>query len=69
MDLKGMHFGRLTVEEESERRDSKNRYWWCSCECGMWVRVRQDNLLSLHTMSCGCLREENVKNFSKKGEK
>lgn len=69
MELKGMQFGRLTVEEESERRDGKNRYWWCSCECGMWAIVRQDNLLSFHTTSCGCLREENLKNFGKKGEK
>ena len=69
MDLKGMQFGRLTVEEEYERKDCKNRYWLCSCECGMWAIVRQDHLLGLHTMSCGCLREENVKNFGKNGEK
>lgn len=69
MELKGRQFGRLTVEEEYDRKDRKNRYWLCSCECGMWTIVRQDHLLSLHTMSCGCLREENLKNFGKKDEK
>jgi hypothetical protein len=31
-------------------------FWHCSCECGEITRVRQDNILAGHTVSCGCVK-------------
>ena len=53
-DLTGKQFGRLTVID-FDHTDSKGRaYWNCVCRCGKKIVVRQDELKSGHTMSCGC---------------
>lgn len=56
-DLIGMTFGRLTVTEKSERKDSSgNYYWYCDCECGTkHHEVSGHHLKNGKILSCGCL--------------
>ncbi len=65
-DLAGMKFGKLTVIElvksECAPGKRKRRKWLCQCECGNEVIVVADNLLSGHTLSCGCLQKERARN-------
>ena len=53
--LVGKKYGKLTVSDESLRKDSGVRTVVCSCECGTkdYV-VRLNNLTSGNTTSCGC---------------
>lgn len=64
-DLTGQRFGRLTVMREIESgtdSDGKSvRLWLCRCDCGREVTVRQRNLISKVTRSCGCLRTKKRK--------
>ena len=50
------HLLRVLREDVTTRRDNRNRYYWCECECGRVVSVSRSNLLSNHTKSCGCIR-------------
>lgn len=60
VDLTGRHFGSLRVvgEEPSVRTPAgyKQRVWLCLCACGRTTPVRQSNLSSGATSSCGCKR-------------
>jgi len=49
----GKKFERLTVLE-LDRRDKKDRYWLCRCECGN-EKVIAGRHLGKATKSCGCL--------------
>lgn len=58
-DLTGQMFGRLTVLEPTERRDSKGSVFWrCRCDCGEETEVSADSLTSGNTVSCGCRKQE-----------
>lgn len=61
-DLKGMRFGRLTVESRAEDIVYKNgthvRAWNCICDCGNKKKVSGSLLVSGNTKSCGCSRKE-----------
>lgn len=48
--------GRLTVIQKSEGRGPSK--WMCRCDCGNIVIVRQGDLVTGKTKSCGCLRAE-----------
>lgn len=52
-DLTGQKFGKLTVIERAEKK-GKYSFWVCQCECGNKKIIRQDNLTTGHTTSCGC---------------
>ncbi len=58
-DLSGRRFGRLiALEPMLERdRDSSIR-WLCRCDCGEYTVVGSSRLLTGHTESCGCMKEE-----------
>lgn len=57
VDLTGQVFGRLTVLElDHVKRSTRN--WKCQCSCGNTVSVREYNLKSGNTKSCGCTRKE-----------
>ena len=58
VDLTGKKFGKLTVIGFHSRVNYKD-YWECLCSCGNKSKVRENDLLSSHTKSCGCLRELN----------
>jgi len=53
--LVGDVYGRLTCIELLPKRRARFR-----CTCGTVVDVRRDNARSLHTSSCGCLRNETM---------
>ena len=57
----GDRFGKLTVIRFHNRVNYKS-YWMCLCDCygeNMNVVVRETDLLSGHTKSCGCIRKLN----------
>lgn len=56
-DLSKQRFGRLEVVRFAEMRNKKS-FWLCKCDCGNTKVVRSDALISLKTISCGCLKKE-----------
>lgn len=52
-DWVGRRFGNLVVEAYA-RKEKGSHLWRCRCDCGNQVEVRQSNLLSGSTTSCGC---------------
>ncbi len=63
--LGGTVFGRLLVLRETDpyacvSTGTKSRQWKCVCDCGNIVDVRQSNLLSGKTKSCGCLKRRDA---------
>lgn len=60
--LIGQTFGFLTVVEDLEQRANENsscysHLYKCRCKCGNEVIVRDSNLRSGNTQSCGCLKQ------------
>lgn len=55
-DLKGMTFGELTVIERAKNNKNGKARWLCLCSCENKKIISSANLLSGHTMSCGCMR-------------
>lgn len=43
-----------------DRSTADDRYWLCRCDCGTERVVRQHQLTSGHSHSCGCRKRENV---------
>lgn len=61
IDLTGQHFGRLTVLELTEERKSNGgAVWKCRCDCGTELQVSAGNLKRGATVSCGCIRREDL---------
>lgn len=61
IDITGQKFGRLTVLEKVDYKDTPNRCeakWRCKCDCGNIVEVRGTSLRKGLTKSCGCLHNE-----------
>lgn len=52
IDLTGMRFGKLTVEERAE--DTADSAWKCLCDCGQECIVLTKSLRSGKRTSCGC---------------
>ena len=50
--LVGQTFGRLHVEAR-ERTDGVT-YYWCTCLCGTYCKIRYSSLKGGHALSCGC---------------
>ncbi len=64
VDIAGQKFGRLTVLYATSMRDRKGSViWHCRCDCGNEIDVVQDNLVYGSYRSCGCLRQELLKNI------
>lgn len=59
-DLTGHVFGLLRVITEDEK--TNDRMWICQCKCGRFTKVRQKQLKSGRTQSCGCIRREMMRN-------
>ncbi len=57
-DLSSSRFGRLVVQVKSLRKDGKNTFWLCICDCGKTTEVPTARLQSGRTSSCGCWRDE-----------
>jgi hypothetical protein len=61
-DLVGLKFGRLTVISLSDyKTKQQKKYWVCECICGNKTIVNTDTLKSGKTKSCGCLRDEKIR--------
>ena len=62
-DLLGKRFGSLTVTEyagtvkQSENSNKVRNLWKCVCDCGNEIVVRDNNLITGTTRSCGCRRK------------
>lgn len=60
-DLTGRRFGRLTVLSPLEERGANGgAVWLCHCACGSQCRVPAGNLKQGRTVSCGCVRREDL---------
>lgn len=67
VDLTGRRFGRLTVIEATEKRDSKKSvYWRCVCDCGRETEATEGELMQGLVMSCGCLQRENQQKIAQR---
>ena len=58
-NLQGEEFGRLIVlslESKAPNDSDNHSYYRCRCLCGRLTIVRDTNLTSGKTKSCGCLR-------------
>lgn len=58
MDLTGTRFGKLTVLKKSTQKTSSGSMFECRCDCGRIVTVARCSLVSGHTRSCGCTRND-----------
>jgi len=56
VDLTGQAFGKLTVIGLAEINNGST-YWLCHCDCGGVNTVKNGNLRSGNTGSCGCLKK------------
>lgn len=58
VDLTGRRYGSLVVLYRAEDKVSVNgcvdKQWYCQCDCQKYTVVRESNLKSGHTKSCGC---------------
>lgn len=61
IDRVGNRYGRLTVLSKAGADKHRRIMWLCQCECGKTVIVRGGSLQSGGTQSCGCLRNERVR--------
>ena len=62
-DLIGRKFGRLTVLEDTGKKNPHGRIiWLCLCNCGNGnlKEAHTNSLKSGHTKSCGCLNRERM---------
>lgn len=59
-DIRNMTFGYLTPIEPTELRNRKDVVWRCKCKCGKVVELPATRLLLGSTLSCGCLKAENI---------
>ena len=56
-DLSEQRFGNLIAKKYSGKSNSSgNAIWICECDCGNICEVDSNNLISLHTTSCGCVK-------------
>lgn len=66
IDLKNHTFNKLTVLEETSKRDRAGGViWLCKCECGSLTEASSSDLRSGHKKSCGCLQKEAAANTGK----
>ena len=59
-DYIGRRFGRLTVTAYAGKQEGQHM-WRCVCECGRETEVRQTNLQTGKTQSCGCYNVAQVR--------
>ena len=59
-DLTGLRFGRLIVLSRAENGSFGETRWVVRCDCGVEITTDGGNLRTKHTVSCGCLRSENL---------
>lgn len=62
-NLIGQQFNRLTVIalDEEKTKNKKKTYWFCQCLCGNIKSIAASSLKSGASKSCGCLRNEKMR--------
>lgn len=60
IDLTGQKFGKLTVIELAGTDKYGTALWKCKCNCGNMKIVRSVNLKNGYTVSCGCIRANDL---------
>jgi len=60
-DIAGQTFGYLTAIEPTGDKNRRDIVWRCLCKCGNTYECITSRLLAGNTLSCGCLRNENLK--------
>lgn len=60
-DISGEIFGNLTVISYSYTNKYRKSVWLCKCKCGNTIETVKSNLINGHTLSCGCLRLERLR--------
>lgn len=64
-DIRNLHFGYLTPIEPTGERHRTDYVWRCKCKCGNIVELPATRLLVGNTLSCGCMKVENILSASK----
>ena len=64
-DIRNITFGYLTPIESTDKRHRKDVVWRCKCKCGNMVEMPATRLLTGNTLSCGCMKAENILSASK----
>lgn len=64
IEMSGQKFGRLTVICFDRVAGRRRTMWKCVCDCGKEVSVDGVHLRSGHTTSCGCYRDDHIKNVN-----
>lgn len=64
-DIRNITFGYLTPIEPTDKRHRKDVVWRCKCKCGNMVEMPATRLLTGNTLSCGCMKTENILSASK----
>lgn len=60
-DLQGQRFGALAVIRRVEQQTNCGYIQWlCKCDCGKEVIATGRDLRMGHTLSCGCLNDEQI---------
>lgn len=61
VEMNGKRFGRLTVSEQIGRDKHRNILWSCQCDCGKETIQRTNTLNMGLVKSCGCYRDETLR--------
>lgn len=63
IDITGNRYGKLTVLGFHHTDAYGKSHWICQCDCGNVKILRKDNFAtkSGQTISCGCVRNENIR--------
>lgn len=64
IDLMGQRFGKLVVIGEAPNTKYGQARWLCQCDCGGTTISTGNDLRNGHTTSCGCTRNEKIKNLN-----
>ena len=64
-DIRNIAFGYLTPIEPTDKRHRKDVVWRCKCKCGNIAEMPATRLLTGNTLSCGCMKAENILSASK----
>ena len=59
-DLTGRTFGKLTALYRGPNAPPRRVRWFCRCTCGKQILVATNDLKSGHTVSCGCVRIQDL---------
>lgn len=61
-DLTNKKFNRFTCLKPAGKTRARLIIWECICDCGKIKHISSDKLRKGSTKSCGCLKNENLKN-------